>query len=248
MALERTKISQLTSVFPTGAAVFPIVQGGSTVSCKLADMTTYLKDVSITSFAITPPTTTYEIGDNLTSLQLDWAFNKTPDQISLTLHDGSVQALSNDEVTFTDNFTINSGNKTWKLSGTDFKSSASSTKTIRWVYPFFTGASTSNLTDGTGIYSSAEAGDLTKLVATKSNKTVNFNDTFLKYIYFAYPVDYPDLSKIRDQSDFDASDQFIKYEANITSTGLDNNYTQRYKIYSTYPNLVNATGDYDFLF
>ena len=244
MSLERTKISELTPVTPIGGAVFPIVQGGATVSCNLNDITTYLKDVSITSFAITPSTTTYEIGVNLTSLQLDWTFNKTPDQISLTLHDGTVQALSNSAVTFTDNFTINSGNKTWTISGTDFKSSDSSSKTIRWIYPFFTGMNTSNLTDGTGIYSSS----LTKLIQTKSSKTVALNDT-LKYIYFAYPASYGDLSTIKDPNNFNVISNFTKYSGNVTSTGLDSNYSSvAYNIYSTYPNLVNATGDYVFNF
>lgn len=245
MAIEKTKISELGSVFPTRTAIFPFVQAGTTVSCELTSISTFLKDVSISSFAITPSTTTYEIGVNLTSLQLDWTFNKTPDQISLTLHDGTVQALSNSVVTFTDNFTINSGtNKTWTISGTDFKSSDSSTKTINWVYPFFTGMNTSNLTNGTGIYSSS----LTKLIKTKSSKTVALNDT-LKYIYFAYPASYGDLSSIKDPNNFDVTNNFTKYSGNVTSSGLDNNYSNiSYNIYSTYPNVVNASGDYVFNF
>ena len=93
MSLERTKISELTPVSPTGGAIFPIVQDNATVSCNLNDISTYLKDVSITSFTIDPSTTTYEIGDVLTTLKLDWVFNKTPDQISVTIHDGTVYPL-----------------------------------------------------------------------------------------------------------------------------------------------------------
>lgn len=244
MAIEKTKISELVSVFPTGDATFPIVQGGATVSCQLTGITTYLKDVVISSYAITPSTTTYEIGDRLTALQLDWAFNKTPDQISITLHDGSVVTPVNTTVTYTDNFDITTGTKSWKLSGTDFKSSDSSTKTIQWVYPFFTGMDLNNLTDGTDIYSSS----LTKLIRTKSNKTVALNGT-LKYIYFAYPASYGNLSTIKDPNNFDVTSNFTKYSGNVTSTGLDNNYSNiSYNIYSTYPNLVNATGDYIFNF
>ena len=46
MSLERTKISELTEVIPTDGAIFPLVQGGSTVSCKLSDISDFLKDIS----------------------------------------------------------------------------------------------------------------------------------------------------------------------------------------------------------
>jgi len=244
MAIEKTKISELGSVFPTRTAIFPFVQAGTTVSCELTSISTFLKDVSISSFSITPSTTIYEIGDLLTSLQLDWVFNKTPDQISLTLHSGIINTPANTTTSFTDSFSLSTGSKTWTLSATDFKSSASSTKTINWVYPFFTGMNSNNLTDGTGIYSSS----LTKLIKTKSSKTVALNDT-LKYIYFAYPASYGDLSTIKDPNNFNVTNNFTKYSGNVTSTGLDNNYSNiSYNIYSTYPNLVNASGNYVFNF
>ncbi len=83
---------------------------------------------------------------------------------------------------------------------------------------------------------------------TKSNKTVALNDT-LKYIYFAYPASYGDLSSIKDPNNFNVINNFTKYSGTVTSTGLDNNYSSvAYNIYSTYPNLVNATGDYVFNF
>jgi len=246
MSLERTKISELTEVIPTDGAIFPLVQGGSTVSCKLSDISDFLKDITITSLSITPSTTTYEIGVNLTSLQLDWVLNKNPNDLVITRTTGGfAQTLSTNVRTFTDTFALSSGTTVWTLIATDASTSDSSAKTINWVYPFFTGMSSSDLTDGTGIYSSS---DLTKLVKTKSSKTVALNDT-LKYIYFAYPADHGNLSTIKDPNNFDVTNQFTKYTGNVTSTGLDNNYSSiSYNIYSTYPNLVNATGDYVFNF
>ena len=248
MSLERTKISELTEVVPTDGAIFPLVQGGSTVSCKLSDISDFLKDISITSLSITPSTTTYENGVNLTSLQLDWVLNKNPNELFITRTPGTATELSTNVRTFTDSFTINSGTSVWTLLATDASTSDSSTKTINWVYPFITGMSTSNLTNGTSLYDETTLGILNKLVATKSNKTVALNDT-LKYIYFAYPASYGDLSTIKDPNNFDVTNNFTKYSGNVTSTGLDNNYSSiSYNIYSTYPNLVNASGDYKFNF
>ena len=117
-------------------------------------------------------------------------------------------------------------------------------KTINWVYPFFYGMVDSDLTDGTGIYSSS----LTKLIKTKSNKSITLNGDF-KHIYFAYPSSYGDLNNIKDPNNFDITGQFTKYSGNVSSTGLDENYSNiSYNIYSTYPNLVNASGTYKFNF
>lgn len=242
MAIEKTKISDLTSASPTGAAVLPIVQNSGTFKCSVNDIRDFLTDLSITSFTINPSlTNAYEVGDRLTSLQLDWEFNKTPNAIEIILQDGTSVFPSNAGTTYTDSgLDITSGTKTWRLSGIDSNVSASNSKTINWVYPFFYGMVDSDLTDGTGIYSSS----LTKLVKTKSNKSVPLNGE-LKYIYFAYPSSYGDLDNIKDQSNFDVTGQYTKYSGNVSSTGLDVDYSNiSYNIYSTYPNLVNALGTY----
>jgi hypothetical protein len=246
MAIEKTKISELSSAAPLGEAVFPIVQNESTFKCSINDIKDFLTDLSITSFTITPSKTdAYEVGDRLTSLQLNWRFNKIPNAIEIILQDSTSVFPSNTDTTYTDSgLDITSGTKTWRLSGIDSNVSASNSKTINWVYPFFYGMVDSDLTDGTGIYSSS----LTKLIKTKSNKSITLNGDF-KHIYFAYPSSYGDLNNIKDPNNFDITGQFTKYSGNVSSTGLDENYSNiSYNIYSTYPNLVNASGTYKFNF
>lgn len=113
---------------------------------------------------------------------------------------------------------------------------ASKTKTF--VYPFFWG---STPTEPINVYS-----DLTKSITTKSNKSVNYNDTDA-YFWFCYPATYGDLTSIKDQNGFEVLGSFTKTVENVTSTGLVNNYTQTYNIYRTTAKTdINGTFTFSF--
>lgn len=99
------------------------------------------------------------------------------------------------------------------------------TKYVRSVYPYLYGVSSSDLEGG----GTAPYTTLTKLIQTKSNKSVTLNGG--GYIYFCYPSSYPDLTSILDQNGFEQITAFTKYTADVTSTGLSGNWTENYKIY-----------------
>lgn len=109
------------------------------------------------------------------------------------------------------------------------------------VYPFFSGMSATDFSSGgTSLYMG-----LNKNISTKSNKTVNLNDSG-KFIYFAYPASYGNLSSVIDGNGFDVTGSFTKYTANVTSTGLGTDYTESYFIYKT--NSVTTVSNQNFKF
>ena len=76
------------------------------------------------------------------------------------------------------------------------------------MYPFYYGSSTTDFSTTGNV-----DGVLTKLVATKSNKTLNYNFTN-EYAYICYPAVYGDLTLIKDGNGFDVTTTWNKYTRN----------------------------------
>jgi hypothetical protein len=172
--------------------------------------------IDITSFTVSPSTTLYEFAGSATyDLDFSWSTNTTPDTITLT-SDFSSPTFTGADTTYDEpafsvtNSTGAEVSHTWTLGVTDYQSSSdSSSKTIRWVYPFFYGEDTTDLSGGTGIE------NLTKNVSRKGDKTFGINATN-EFIYFAYPASYGDLSIILDGNGFNVTSSFTKHTANVT--------------------------------
>jgi hypothetical protein len=173
--------------------------------------------IDISSFTVSPSTTLYEFAGNAATYDLDfsWSTNTTPDTITLT-SDFSSPTFTGADTTYDEpafsvtNSTGAEVSHTWTLGVTDYQSSSdSSSKTIRWVYPFFYGEDTTDLSGGTGIE------NLTKNVSRKGDKTFGINATN-EFIYFAYPASYGDLSIILDGNGFNVTSSFTKHTANVT--------------------------------
>ena len=100
-------------------------------------------------------------------------------------------------------------------------------------YPLFYGMATESYDDGDGdFYSFYTDGYLTKEIANTGNRDVTLNGTD-QYIYFAYPSSFGDLSSILDGNSFGVLSSFEKITNDVTSTGLDSNYTEEYNIYKS---------------
>ena len=190
------------------------------VNTTLTDFETRLAElefvpVDISSFTVSPSTTLYEYAANTNyNLTFNWAVNKTPDTLSLASPFSSPSIAAEDTSYIEPAFAVTNttgaeSSYTWTLSVTDTQGSDSSSKTIRWVYPFFYGEDTSDLSGGTGIE------NLTKSVSRKGDKTFGINATN-EFIYFAYPATYGNLSTILDGNGFDVTSSFTKYTANVT--------------------------------
>lgn len=104
---------------------------------------------------------------------------------------------------------------------------SSGTRAISFIYPFFYGMSTSNLsTGGTALYTG-----LTKQISPSSNFSTNLVGVGT-YIYFAYPQSYGALSSIVDPNNFNITADFDVYNnVSVISTGLSTNYSTNYRIY-----------------
>jgi hypothetical protein len=172
--------------------------------------------IDITSFVVSPSTTLYKFAGNATyDLDFSWSTNTTPTLITLVSDFSSPTFTSADTAYDEPAFSITNStgaevSHTWTLSVVDSQSSSdSSSKTIRWVYPFFYGEDASDLSGGTGIET------LTKNVSRKGNKTFGINATN-EFIYFAYPASYGNLSTILDGNGFNVTSSFTQSTANVT--------------------------------
>lgn len=127
---------------------------------------------------------------------------------------------------------------TFNVNISDGAETNSASKTKTFVFPFFDG---STVADTVNPYSG-----LAKRVSTKSNKSVAF-DADGEYFWFCYPASYGDLASIRDQNGFEVLSSFTKTVADVTSTGLTNNWTESYNYYRT-TNATNIHGTFTFNF
>lgn len=171
--------------------------------------------IDITSFSVSPSTTIYEFAGSTTyDLDFSWSTNTTPNTIAIA-SDFSSPIIGSGDTTYDEpafsvvNSTGAEVSHTWTLIVADSQDTASTIKTIRWVYPFFYGEDSNDLSGGTGIE------NLTKSVSRKDNKTLGINATN-EFIYFAYPASYGDLSTILDGNGFNVTSSFTKHTANVT--------------------------------
>lgn len=122
--------------------------------------------------------------------------------------------------------------------------------TFTGLYPFLVGMVNVPGLTGTNFYSDP---NLTKITNTngivgQGNKNVLLNGTN-KYITFAYPSLYPDLSSVLDQNGFEIlSGTFGNFTlVTVESVGLNQNYTREYKVYQSGITTVNnATFQFKF--
>ena len=170
--------------------------------------------IDITSF-LAPVNSIYEYGSGPGSFTLDWSTNTTPSSLILISPiSGGVPVSTGDtsytEPTFTVNSTLGAETvNTWELYAYDAQNNeASESFTLTWVYPFFFGEDSADLSSGTGIEG------LTSSISRKSNKTIAVSATN-EFIYFAYPQTYGLLNSILDGNGFNVTSSFTQYGASV---------------------------------
>lgn len=134
---------------------------------------------AITSFTMTPSTTTYEIGSTVNSVSFTWAVNKDIVSQSLTgctLADNSVRTAS-----YTTPIT---SSKTFTLNISDGEKSASSSKTISFLNKIHWGCSTEPATYDSSFILGLSGNKL----ASSSKGDFSFNAGANEYCYFAVPT------------------------------------------------------------
>jgi len=118
---------------------------------------------------------------------------------------------------------------------------SSGNRSINFVYPYFWGMTTDDLTaGGVTLYTT-----LPKNIVTQGIKTPTLNGNN-QYIYFVFPADYPDLTSIKDQNNFEVLSSFTKYEVSVGSSGLDIDWNHGYKIYRNNNLTTVNNGQYTF--
>lgn len=115
-------------------------------------------------------------------------------------------------------------NQTFIFTTNDGEESVIASDTINFYYPYLFG----NTAGDTITHYTA----LTKSITAQSNRTFLLNGTD-QYFWIAYPSSYGALSKIKDQNGFDVTSDWTSSLVNVTSTGLDNNWTIEYRVYRT---------------
>lgn len=112
---------------------------------------------------------------------------------------------------------------------------------IDFRFPFIYGVSDSVLS-GINLYTNSS-----KLIQDQIDTTVLFNGTD-KYFYFGFHGTYPDLDKIRDGNDDIVNADFNKSTISVTSTGLNNNWTENFTVYYTKVKADISSQEYKFEF
>lgn len=186
----------------------------------------YYVKPSITSFSMTPSTTTYEIGSKVDSLVFNWTTNKDIQTQTLT---GCTLA---DETVRTATYaTTVSSNKTFTLSVNDGENSASASKTISFLNKIHWGNCVEPVT-----YDSAFILGLTNGKLTSSNKgDFSFNAGSREYCYFATPTGMKITSAW--VNGFQADLQEVITVSHTNASGNTSNYT-----ISRFPN--SGLGDF----
>lgn len=232
----------LTTAVPAGIDIIPFVQdpSGSPIDKKLFINTlgTKIGNISanqivsaqaLTSFTNTSGTP-LEKGFTLNNFSLNWTLNRAPDPISQSIDNGvgSIAVNLRTKVFTSAGITTD---QFWTITVTGDDGTISSLTTgVSYLYPYYYGPSAQGDT-GT------EIGELTKLIATQSNKTISYT-TFNQVPYFAYPSAYPDLVSILDPNGFETiSDWTFR---TVTIVGLDST-SQTYKVYE-FNNLTTVSG------
>lgn len=100
----------------------------------------------------------------------------------------------------------------------DDRTTTEANDTINFVYPFLYGSSP------TAVPTPNYYQGLTKLVEVKTNKQVTFNGVN-QYFMFGYVATYGSITKILDQNGFDVTASFEEVAVNVSSSGLDVNWS-----------------------
>ena len=166
----------------------------------------YYVKPSINSFTASPNGGIFEVGTTITApITFNWNYNKDITTQTLTdciLSDETVRtATYNSDIT---------SNKTFTLNASDGQNNVSKSISYTFVYPYYTGVSTTDTLTETDIKA------LTKKVETKGNKTVNYT-TSQSYMVFAYPSSYGAIKSIIDQNGFNVTDSFVRNTVTVNS-------------------------------
>ena len=166
----------------------------------------YYVKPSINSFTATPNGGIFEVGHVVSApITFNWAYNKditTQTLTGCTLADETVRTATYD----TDITT----NKTFTLTASDGKNNVSKSISYTFVYPYYTGVSTTDTLTETDVIA------LTKKVETKGSKTINYT-TSQSYMVFAYPSSYGAIKSIIDQNGFNVTDSFVRNTVTVNS-------------------------------
>ena len=166
----------------------------------------YYVKPSINSFTATPNGGIFEVGHVVSApITFNWSYNKditTQTLTGCTLADETVRTA-----TYDTNITTN---KTFTLSASDGKNNVSKSISYTFVYPYYTGVSTTDTLTETDIKA------LTKKVETKGSKTINYT-TSQSYMVFAYPSSYGAIKSIIDQNGFNVTDSFVRNTVTVNS-------------------------------
>lgn len=134
-----------------------------------------------------------------------------------------------------------STNKTYTMEVEDDKPNiVTVSDSIVFVYPFLHGATPTS--------SPSHYVDLTKLIATKSTKQIVLNGVN-KFFWFGYDASYGTLLRIKDQNGFDVTAEWTSSLINVSSSGLDNNWSNiSFRFYRTNVATTINNGTYTFEF
>ncbi len=111
----------------------------------------------------------------------------------------------------------------YQIRMTDGTNQDDSIDTALFVYPFLSGNNDSDTFDR---YT------LSKTIAAKGNLSFTLNGTD-DYFFICYPVEYGNLSQIKDQNGFDVSADWEVATEDVTSNSLVTDWTKSYKVYKT---------------
>ena len=166
----------------------------------------YYVKPSINSFTATPNGGIFEVGHVVSApITFNWSYNK--DITTQTLTDCTLADETVRTATYNTDITTD---KTFTLTASDGKNNVSKSVSYTFVYPFYTGVSTTNTLTETDITA------LTKKVETKGNKTINYT-TSQSYMVFAYPSSYGAIKSIIDQNGFNVTDSFVRNTVTVNS-------------------------------
>jgi hypothetical protein len=200
--------------------------------------------IDITSF-LAPANSIYEYGYGPGSLTFDWSTNTTPSSLILISPISGGVPVSAGDTSYTEPaFTVNSTFgaetvNTWELYAYDAQNNeAFESFALTWVYPFFSGEDSADLSSGTGIEG------LTSSISRKNNKTIAVSATN-EFIYFAYPATYGSLNSILDGNGFNVTSSFTQYTANVYQAASGDSIS--YNIYkSNSVTTINQNFQYKF--
>lgn len=161
-------------------ASYPKYTDVNTVLNDLLDKVYYVKP-SITSFKMVPSDTMYEIGSTVNSVQFDWITNK--DIVSQSLTDCTLADATVRTATYSTPITTD---KSFTLSVSDGKESASSTKSIKFTYKVYYGSSAEPANYDDAFLLGLAHKEL------KTSKSGSYKETIAnnEYFYIAVPSSY----------------------------------------------------------